>query len=130
MMAWWSQRSARERLFLTVLLAAGLLWIAFQFAWRPLQEHLSDYRQSYEQEMLTLKWMQAATVEAGRLHTGGAITTAGLDGKAPYVAVSEALKDWSKKIPGPTPLRPPPTTARASPGERSTSTSWCAFCSI
>ena len=98
---WWFQRSARERLLLTALLAAGLLWLAFQFAWLPLREHLADYRQSREQEMLTLEWMQVATAEAERLRTGGAVTTAGLDGKAPYVAVSEALKGWSKKIPRP-----------------------------
>ncbi len=98
---WWFQRSARERPLLTALLAAVLLWLAFQFAWRPLQEHLADYRQSQEQELLALEWMQAARAEAERLRAGGAVSTADLDGKAPYVAVSGALKDWSKKIPRP-----------------------------
>ena len=97
----WFQRSARERLLLAVLLAASLLWLAFQFAWLPLKGHLSDYRQGYEQERLTLEWMQAATAEVEHLRAGGAVTTAGLDGKAPYVAVSESLKDWLKKIPRP-----------------------------
>lgn len=67
MKAWWTQRSPRERLLISIAALAGLAVLFYALIWQPLLSQRKVLQQSVLQLRNDLAWMQQAAAEVQRL---------------------------------------------------------------